>query len=134
MLDRFDIGDSVEIVYKAPTSKGGVCTIQLGSGCDENIALSLAIKYHWPTNSVINTHTPDGWATATWISGVDYDLGVDLNVKITATDTGFDVFSNGEKAASYSTQHNLGPSTVKKASYSCDATGNPQLKSIGVKY
>lgn len=67
-LDSFKVGDAVEVTYLSPSSKGSVCNVALTSGCEENIPIRVAIKYHWPVNSVLATHTPDGWGTGTWVS------------------------------------------------------------------
>lgn len=65
--------------------------------------------------------------------GFDYSLGVNVRVKIVATESGFDVYSNDNLLTSYATQHNLGPDSVKKATFYCEASAAYETVDAAVK-
>jgi hypothetical protein len=124
-VDTLNVGEAIVVTYKSPTRKGSEVSIQLDSGCAENIPVVLTIKYHWPENSVTNTRTAEGFGAAAWVSGVDYGLNKLIEIKFVATESGFDIFSNDNLVTSYAARHTLGPSTVRGASYSCNPSHGP---------
>ena len=96
MLDKFDVDDSVEYVYRAPDE--GKCTMNLLTK-EDDIAFHCDVRYDWKgdVNILVFNSRIDGTYGHPEVrpSGFDFTPGVDVTVKIVGAENGFVVFCNG---------------------------------------
>ena len=96
ILDKFDVDDAVECVYKAPDK--GRCVVTLLTKEDNDVAFHCDARYNWKgVNKLDFNARIDGTYGRPEFrrSGFDFTPGVDVTVKIVGAKNGFFVFCNG---------------------------------------
>ena len=93
MLDKFDIDNSVEYVYKAPDK--GKCTLNLLTK-EDDIAFHCDVRYDWKDDvNILVFNSRIYGRPEVRPSGFDFTPGVDVTVKIVGAENRFIVFCNG---------------------------------------
>ena len=128
ILDKFNVDNSVECVYKAPDK--GKCTLNLLTEEDEDIAFHVDARYDWKgdVNTLVLNSRIDGAYGRPEVrpspSGFDFTPGVDVTVKIVAAENGFSIFCNGVPIPTeYKYRHGLTQASVVKVEWFFEGNG-----------
>ena len=135
MLDKFDIDDSVEYVYKAPDK--GKCTLNLLTK-EDDIAFHCDVRYDWKddVNILVFNSRIDGTYGRPEVrpSGFDFTPGVDVTVKIVGAENGFVVFCNGSRIPTeYNYHSGHTQASVVKVEWFFDCKGTSSVATIPAK-
>ena len=134
MLDKFDVNDSVEFVYKAPDK--GRCRLNLLTKEDTDVAFQCDVRYDWRGD--VNTLVFSSRIADTWVrpekrpSGFDFTPGIDITVKIVGAENGFVVFCNGLRIPAEYKYHSPGhtQASVVKIEWHFDGQGTSSKATI----
>ena len=135
MLDKFDVDDSVEYVYKAPDK--GKCTLNLLTK-EDDIAFHCDIRYDWKNdvNILVFNSRIDGTYGRPEVrpSGFDFTPGVNVTVKIVGAENGFVVFCNGSHIPTeYNYHSGHTQASVVKVEWFFDCKGTSSVATIPAK-
>ena len=135
MLDKFNVDDSVEYVYKAPDK--GKCTLNLLTK-EDDIAFHCDVRYDWKddVNILVFNSRIDGTYGRPEVrpSGFDFTPGVDVSVKIVGAENGFVVFCNGSRIPTeYNYHSGHTQASVVKVEWFFDCKGTSSVATIPAK-
>ena len=133
ILDKLDVNNSVEYVYKAPDK--GRCRLNLLTKEDADVAFQCDVRYDW--RSDVNTLVFNSRIDGTWLrpeirpSGFDFTPGADVTVKIVGAENGFVVFCNGLRIPTeYKYHSGHTQASVVKVEWFFDGQGTSSVATI----